>query len=111
MTMAIKIAGREVLKGDRLYNILFDSWGYVKRYDASGSAELELISSDGTKRTMLVRSGGLVNGKKQVYWHEPIRLDLPFDETEKLQSILDLTVNALVDIWKDCNGQQDTENV
>lgn len=109
--MAIKIAGREVLKGDRLYNILFDTWGYVKRYDATGSAELELTNSDGTKRAMLVRDGGLVNGKKQVYWHEPIRLDLPFDETERLQSILGLTVDALLNIWRECHEQQGSEEV
>lgn len=109
--MAIKIAGRDVKKGDRLYNILFDSWGYVKRYDASGSAELELQNSDGTKRMMLVRDGGLVNGKKQVFWHEPIRIDLPFDATETLQGILNLTVDKLVEIWSECNGQSGSEEV
>ena len=105
----IKIAGREVEPGDKVYHSVLEAWGHVRRYDASGSAEVILQNSNGSKRTLLVRDGGYVNGKRVIYWHEPLKLDLPVDITDKLQRLLDANVDILIELQKElCDENAET---
>lgn len=89
--MSITVAGREVFVGDPLYHIGFKAWGVVSGYD-TGSAKLELTGSGGQQRTLYVQQGGRVNGVRVIYWHEPILLDLPFQNVSKYQRLLDAIV-------------------
>lgn len=92
--MSIMIAGRAVKKGDSLYHRGFEAWGYVSRFDPSGSAEYILKGPHG-ERKMLVLNGGIVNGRRQLFWHEPIQLDLPRQDVKSLQRVVDAVAAEL----------------
>lgn len=93
----IRIAGRTVNINDRLYHVGFQAWGTVTKYD-DGSIELTIQGrSEGNYRRLLVTAGGLVNGKREVYWHKPLVLDLPFSDINKLQQVVDLTLELFGD--------------
>lgn len=92
--MSILIAGRQVLKGDSLYHRGFESWGTVSRFDPSGSAEL-VIKGRGGIRKMLVLNGGYINEKRQVFWHEPITIDLPLSNVSAVQRVVDVLAKEL----------------
>ena len=89
----IKIAGRSVPVGARLYHIGWDAFGTVTGYDVSGSAELTLVAKSGSKRRLYVQNGGKINGVKQVYWHKKVDLDMPTDDITAIQAVVD-TVTA-----------------
>lgn len=93
--MTILIAGRPVRPDDRLYHRGFEAWGRVTRYDPSGSAEL-VIKGNGGERKMLVQNGGIVNGRRLVYWHEPILIDLPYANVAAVQRVVDVLAAELV---------------
>lgn len=82
--MAVIIAGREVKIGDTLYHVAFQAWGTVQRFDTN-SAVLRLTLGN----EVFVASGGVTNGKRQVYWHQPLVLDLPVSNVSKYQEVLD----------------------
>lgn len=89
--MAISIAGREVKIGDKLYHWSLGKWGQVTRFDASGPAILEV--SRGPTRSPLkfyVQQGGNISGKREAYWHGPLKLDLPRSDVSTMQRIVDL---------------------
>lgn len=92
--MPIIIAGRAVKIGDELYHIGFESWGRVTRYDPSGSAEF-VIKGRGGERKMLVQQGGRVNTRRLLYWHEPILLDLPFQNVSAIRRIMTIMASEL----------------
>lgn len=85
--MSISIAGRTVMIGDPLYHTGLRSWGTVIGYDG-GSAKVE-ISTGGQPRTVYVQQGGRVNNVRVMYWHEPIIFDMPFQNIDKYQRLLD----------------------
>lgn len=89
--MSIVIAGREVQLGNPLYHTGFKAWGTVTAFDI-GSAKLAIIGANGLPRTLYVQTGGLVNGVRVIYWHEPLAFDLPMQNVDKYQNLL----NALV---------------
>lgn len=84
----ISVAGRQVFEGDPLYHTGFQAWGTVIGYDG-GSAKLQIIGGNGQPRILYVQQGGLVNGARVIYWHEPLRLDLPFQNIAKYQRLMD----------------------
>lgn len=86
--MTILIAGRAIKKGDNLYHRGFETWGRVTRYDPSGSVEF-VIKSHGGERKMLIQQGGIVNGRRQIFWHEPLFLDLPRQNVAPVQRVVD----------------------
>jgi hypothetical protein len=86
--MSITIAGRHVLLDDPLYHTGFQAWGLVTGFDG-GSAKLEINGANGQARTLYVQQGGRINGVRVIYWHEPIRLDLAFQNVTKYQRLLD----------------------
>lgn len=121
--MEIKIAGRRVCVGDRLYHKGWDTYGTVTGYDPSGSAWLSIVSSTGQRRTMAVTEGGKVAGVKMCYWHKGIDLDLPVEDVSAIQSIVDLFVAEMKKVWDSkpvpphvcphacqCDGQAGTQN-
>jgi hypothetical protein len=86
--MSITVAGRQVLLDDPLYHTGFKAWGVVIGFDG-GSAKLEINGANGQQRVLYVQQGGLVNGVRVIYWHEPLRLDLPFQNITKYQRLMD----------------------
>ena len=90
--MSINIAGREVAAGNALYHVGYQAWGVVKGFDTSGPARLELNAGGGHKVTLFVTNGGLINGKRLVYWHVPLTLDVPYADVSKFQALLDTAV-------------------
>lgn len=86
----ITIAGRTVKLADMLYHTGFQTWGKVTRID-SGAIELVIEGkSHGNMRKLIVTQGGNVNGKRVVFWHEPIVLDMPKADVSKIQFMVDL---------------------
>lgn len=93
--MTILIAGRPVKKDDKLYHRSFEAWGRVSRYDPSGSAEF-IIKGNGGERKMLIQNGGIVNGRRLIYWHEPIHIDLPYANVSAVQRVVDVLAHELI---------------
>jgi hypothetical protein len=87
----IVIAGRTVALNDVLYDTKFKAWGTVVGFDV-GAAKLSIVGGNGVPRIIYVQAGGLVNGTRTVYWHEPLVLDLPVQNITKYQNVL----NAII---------------
>lgn len=85
----IQIAGRRVAIGDRLYHKGLGVWCRAMRHDPSGSLEVQVQNALGG-RVFLITNGGMHNGQRQMYWHEPLNLDMPFDDVSKYQELLDV---------------------
>ena len=93
----IRIAGRLVQKGDRLYHRGFALWGNVTELD-DNSVRVEIVGvGQGNTRTLLVTDGGLVSGMRQMYWHEPLALDLPKADVSQYQFMIEATRQLLGD--------------
>lgn len=93
--MAIKIANRQAAVGDRLYHAKLGQWGIVTRFDTSGPAILEVEVPPYGPRKFYVQNGGKINNERVVYWHEPLKLDLPTSDVRFMQSIVDLLAQRL----------------
>lgn len=93
--MSILIADRPVRVGDKLYHVGFESWGTVTRYDPSGSAELSMKGRGGIRK-VLVQNNGIVTGRRMVYWHEPLRIDMPFQNVSSMQRVIDVLAKELI---------------
>lgn len=85
----ITVAGREVKLGDMLYHRGLGAWAKATRYESSGSLEVQVQNLMGNRK-ILVTNGGLVNSKRQMYWHEPLDLDLPRSDVSAYQRLIDL---------------------
>lgn len=85
----ITIAGRDVKIGDSLYHQSLKSWCRAVKYDPSGSLEVT-VKTGGHERRLMVTKGGKVNGVRQMYWHEPLHLDLPRYDVSAYQKLIDL---------------------
>ena len=92
--MKATIAGRTVQQGDHLYNTALQLWGEVLQSEDSGASfvvEFRGIGN-GNTRTYTATDGGFINGKRVLYWHKPIELDLPFADISALQRLVDLVL-------------------
>jgi len=87
--MSISIAGRKVEKGDNLYHVGYRLWGVVTHFDV-GTAVLKLTGTDGSTRQVHVQDNGIVGKARQVYWHVPVRLDLPVSDISSMQKVVDV---------------------
>lgn len=85
----ISIAGRTVKVGDMLHHRGFNAWAKATRYDPSGSLEVQIQNAMGNRK-ILVTDGGNVNGARQMYWHEPLTLDLPRSDVSAYQNLVDV---------------------
>lgn len=88
----VKIAGRTVNIGDRLYSAEHKVWGTVVRFDASGPAIAEFPAKPRGKRVVYVQNGGIVNGIRSIYWHPPLHVDVPVGNLAELQAMVDALV-------------------
>lgn len=94
--MTISIAGSQVKLGDRLYSRRAGTTGTVSVV-RDGSISLEVNMGQGN-RTYTVTSGGFVSGIRDVFWHEPLVLDLPKEaiaKVAKIQTVVDTLVTVL----------------
>ena len=87
--MSVVIAGRVVQKDDPLYHTGFQAWGTVSGFDGQSVALLRLTGANGSPRTMRVLSGGIINGVRTVFWHQPLVLDLPQQDIGQYQRLVD----------------------
>lgn len=92
--MAIKIAGKPVKIGDRLYHKKL-GWGRVSHFDSSGPAVLIVNMKPYGERKIYVDNTGVHAGEKLVFWHEPLSLDYPSEDISLIQEIVDLLVPKL----------------
>ena len=93
----IRIAGRPVKIGDELYHTGKNRWGRIVRFDVN-SAVLRITADGGDELNYIERfvtEGGVDSGKKVVYWHEPINLDLPYRDLTKVKRMLDFLMAEL----------------
>lgn len=91
--MIAKIAGREVKVGDQLYNSALQMWGRVTGVDFSGTVQIEFVGAGkGNIKNVTMTDGGYVNGRRVMYWHKPIDLDLPQSDVSAYQQIVDTLV-------------------
>ena len=93
--MAIKIANRQVAVRDRLYHAKLGQWGIVTRFDTSGPAILEVEVPPYGPRKFYVQNGGRINNERSIFWHEPLKLDLPTADIRFMQSIVDMLADRL----------------
>lgn len=98
--MSVVIAGRTVRKDDTLYHTGFKCWGKVIGFDG-GSAKISICGANGRERILHVQTGGKVNGKRCMYWHEPLKLDAPYQNIQKLQRVVDALVMEFGDASTD----------
>lgn len=92
--MAVIIAGREVKKGDSLYHIGYQAWGSVIGFDIN-SVVLRITGTGAHYRDVHVATGGIAGGRRQVYWHAPLQLDLPHADIGKYQRLLNAIVEEM----------------
>lgn len=93
--MAVKIAGRKVKVGDKLYHSKM-GWGRVSHFDSSGPAVLLIHVRPYGDRKVYVRNGGLVGEDRMIYWHEPLTLDYPSEDISMVQDIVDVVAPKLL---------------
>lgn len=85
--MAVIIAGREVKKGDSLWHSGYQAWGTVTGFDTN--AAMLRVANGGSEVTVYVSSGGIAGGKRRVWWHEPVQLDLAVQDIGPVQRIVE----------------------
>lgn len=97
--MKAQIAGRTVQRGDQLYNTSLQLWGEVlQSEDGGASFVIEFTGiGNGNSRSYTATDGGFVNGKRVLYWHKPLELDMPFADISAYQRLIEL-------VQKDCKG-------
>lgn len=98
------ITGRQVKVGDTLYHQGLDAWGTILRFDPTGSAEFQ-IRNKNKSRVLMAQNGGKVHGKRQLYWHKPIQLDLPYSNISAIQKVVD----AVAEIAPKSNAVEEGE--
>lgn len=92
------IAGRQVKKGDELYHMARKKWGVIVDFDA-GTPVLRITDSNNAQNyaDFRVTEGGYIKGVRQVYWHEPLKLDLPYRNLAKIEKLVAFYLNELGD--------------
>ena len=95
--MSITIANRSVKIGDRLFHAAYSSWVTIKSFDSTGAARAEAKTADGRIFQLLIQQGGHQNGRRVLYWHEPLKLDIPSSDISKYQAVVDLLVQRFGD--------------
>lgn len=88
--MAIQIAGRQVLAGDKLHYRQGQVVGTVVKVENTTG----YLSLPNALEPLLFGQGGVVRGKRQLYWHPQLTLDLPVADISKYQCVVDALVEA-----------------
>lgn len=90
----MRIAGRQVKLGDRLYHQGYRKWGEVTRLDSSGSVDVT-FRQGARARIVVAQDGGMVLDKRQLYWVEPVQLDLQDGDMAKAERIVNFVIREL----------------
>ena len=94
--MSVIIANTSVQIGDRLFSRRAATTGTVVAVGTSTATAEFLIGTE--TRRYVITNGGLVSGVRDVYWHEPLELDLPkaqIGKVDKIQSVVDALIAVL----------------
>lgn len=78
------IAGKPTQVGDELWHNGLRLWAKVT---APGIVTIKGINDQSVKYAFA--AGGLINGKKQLSWHQPLVFDVPSRDISKYQALLD----------------------
>ena len=94
--MSVIIASTSVQIGDRLFSRRAATTGTVVAVGTSTATAEFLIGTE--TRRYVITNGGFVSGVRDVYWHEPLELDLPkaqIGKVDKIQSVVDALIAVL----------------
>ena len=94
--MSVIIAGTNVQIGDRLFSRRAATTGIVVSVGVT-TATAEFVIGAETRR-YVITNGGFVSGVRDVYWHEPLELDLPkaqIGKVDKIQNVVDALIAVL----------------
>jgi hypothetical protein len=83
MSAMTTIAGKSTKVGDELWHSGLRLWAQVT---ATGIVTIKGINDQTVKYTFT--TGGLINGKKQLSWHQPLEFDVPSRDITKYQALL-----------------------
>lgn len=83
----ITIANKTVNVGDELYHVGLRLWAKVT---APGIVTIKGVNDQLVRYAFA--TGGLINGKEMLMWHQPIKLSLPTRDITKFQALLDTAV-------------------
>jgi len=89
----MNIAGKPVLLGDELWHMGFRQW--VRVVSVTPSTVVELVGVNGEKSKFVATEGGHISGRRQLYWHQQIDLDLPVRDISQYQEFVDALKKAL----------------
>lgn len=87
------IAGRRVRRGDKLWHYTLRRWATVIEAAPDGHSlvvEVQGLGHNGKANLQAVDD--TINGMKELYWHEPIKLDLPIDDVSHIQNALEVLI-------------------
>jgi len=83
------IAGRNVRPNDRLYHATYRAWGKVTCVSNDGqSFSIQLTSDDGRKTTLHADNGD-INGRRELFWHNPFLIDLPINDITPVKELME----------------------
>lgn len=91
--MSVKVSDKKVKNGDMLYNTAMQMWGEIIGVDDDGTAQM-LFRGAGRNNELQVTitDGGYLHGKRVIYWHEPLRLDIAIKDISAYQAVIDVMV-------------------
>lgn len=78
------IAGKPTVVGDELWHNGLRLWAQVTE---PGIVTIKGINDQKVKYAFA--TGGTINGKKQLSWHQPLVFDVPSRDVTKYQALLD----------------------
>lgn len=82
--MSTTISGKPTQVGSELYHLGLRLWCKVV---APGIVEVHGINDQKVRYTFT--TGGLINNRKQLSWHQPLVFDVPSRDITKYQALLD----------------------
>ena len=87
------ISGKNVALGNELWHMGFRQWATVVQ--DTPHVIVELTDLSGRKYSFVATEGGLISGRRQLYWHQPLVLDVPDRDISKYQSFVDTLTQVL----------------
>lgn len=87
------ISGKQATIGSELWHIGFRQWAVVTQ--TAPDTTVELTDLSGRKYSFVATDGGLIAGRRQLYWHQPLMLDVPERDISKYQAFVDTLTQVL----------------
>ena len=82
----MNIAGRAVKLNDNLWHAGHRRWVTVAQAEP---CLVEMLGTNSQKVTYAVAQGGHIAGVRQLYWHQPLELDVPQSDISGYQTLVD----------------------